>query len=546
MSALTGYLLMTSAQASVIILALLASWRWLAPRMPAKWLYGFWLVAILRLVMPGVLPGGLPIGSLSMSGASDEVVSAMTSTEMESRRSAAPEAGHLHGTAPASASVIPTTAEDSPSPAPVGSSARTWPRFFLGIWVAGVAAGAGWVLWQHLRLCLIVRRSRAVTDPEAIAVFEECKAMMGVGRKVGVFETPALQGPALTGVWRPRILLPAGMTGSTSPQALRHVFLHELAHLRRHDLAMNWLTAGAGILHWFNPLVRLACSRMRRQQEIACDEKVLGILPPHEWRQYGHTLLDLSGSFTSRAACGRVGILENHQQLEQRILMIKNHHHRSLAAGRLAPVILLGLSTVSILHVSASDRPSPEDPKVPAQGAATTFQGEEKKNADLHVVTGKYGHAFYHLRYLLTPGNCELSIPNDQRPPRYGDSNAFTFDQGGQFEVFIPASEFPVGVETPDHKPGFLILRMPSTAPDDTDAARKIAGKRSLFDRIQRMKSEGKGSVEVVIELPLNQVEVLEKQPLRVKMNGINLSFRQAFGRYIGYTGPLNEEDRGK
>ena len=101
-------------------------------------------------------------------------------------------------------------------------------------------------------------------------------------------------------------------------------------------------------------------------------------------------------------------------------------------------------------------------------------------------------------------------------------------------------------METPDNKPGFLILRMPYTAPDDADAALKIAGKRSLFDRIQRMKSEGKGSVEVVIELPLGQVEVLEKQPLKVKMSGINLSFRQAFGRYIGYTGPLKEADRAK
>lgn len=267
------------------------------------------------------------------------------------------------------------------------------------------------------------------------------------------------------------------------------------------------------------------------------------ILLLHERRTFSHTLPHLSGSFPSRAAFGRVGILQNHQPLEQRITMTRNHHRRPFAAGRLAPVLLSWLSTVAILHVSAADRPSPEDSKVPAQATATAGHAAEEK-AELHVVTGKYGHQFYHLRYLLTPGNCELTLPHDQRPPRYGDSNASTFEQGGQFEVFIPASAFPVAVETPDNKPGFLILRMPYTAPDDQDAARKIAGKRSLFDRIQRMKREGKESVEVVIELPLNQVEVLEKHPLKVKMSGINLSFRQAFGRYIGYTGPLKEEDK--
>jgi beta-lactamase regulating signal transducer with metallopeptidase domain len=45
---------------------------------------------------------------------------------------------------------------------------------------------------------------------------------------------------------------------------LRHVFLHELAHLKRHDIALNWLFAGAQALHWFNPLVWLAFQQARR------------------------------------------------------------------------------------------------------------------------------------------------------------------------------------------------------------------------------------------------------------------------------------------
>ena len=87
-----------------------------------------------------------------------------------------------------------------------------------------------------------------------------------------------------------------------------------------------------------------------------------------------------------------------------------------------------------------------------------------------------------------------------------------------------------------------MILRMPYTSPDTPDADQKIADKRSLFDRIQRMKTDGRGSVEVVIEL--DKVVRLAEEPLAVRMNGVNVFFRHAFGRYIDYTGPLRKEDR--
>ena len=92
------------------------------------------------------------------------------------------------------------------------------------------------------------------------------------------------------------------------------------------------------------------------------------------------------------------------------------------------------------------------------------------------------------------------------------------------------------------NKPEYMILRMPWTNPDEPDARQKIAEKRILFDRIQTMKTEGKGNVEVIIQL--DHAEVLTKQPLTVKMTGINVFFRQADGRYINDVGPLKQPDQ--
>ena len=373
MSGFTHYLLMSSAQASVIIIALVVTWPWLTPRVPAKWLYAFWVAAILRLVIPGTLPGGMDAGMLTrwrttpesvvpagqagnglQPSVARETAGLATPTDSGLNSAAAPDRVRAGGRLPVSAG--PTRAEN-PSAIAARRFAWEWPTFLRFAWLAGVLVGAAWMLWQHVRLRLMVSSSRAVTDVPVLAMLDECKTLMGVRREVGLAETPALRGPALVGVWRPRILLPSGMAGNTPPSELRHVLLHELAHLRRWDLAMNWLAAWVSILHWFNPLVRLACSRMRRQQEIACDDKVLAALAPQEWRQYGHTLVNLSGSFTSQPALGRVGILENNKQLEQRIIMISNHHGSITTGNRIAPAILLGLATVSILNSPAADNP---------------------------------------------------------------------------------------------------------------------------------------------------------------------------------------------
>lgn len=156
---------------------------------------------------------------------------------------------------------------------------------------------------------------------------------------------------------------------------------------------------------------------------------------------------------------------------------------------------------------------------------------------EIKVSPGKYKD-YYHLRYDLTPENCELSVPLTERQPRYATRNDYTFEDGGQFEVFIRRDQFPV--KSPDGKWEFLILRMPWTNPDLGVAEHSISRKRSLYDAILKMKKEGEGSVSVVVELnPF--VQISRKEPLSLELTGRNVFFRQALGQYINYLGPLQK-----
>ena len=98
---------------------------------------------------------------------------------------------------------------------------------------------------------------------------------MGIRRSIRVIETDALSSPAVCGILRPVIVLPRGLLGSMSTMHLEWILLHELAHIRRHDLAIVWFQWLMAIVHFLNPAVWIANRMVNRLREYACDDLAL-------------------------------------------------------------------------------------------------------------------------------------------------------------------------------------------------------------------------------------------------------------------------------
>lgn len=126
------------------------------------------------------------------------------------------------------------------------------------MWLAGRLILALRVAQVNLRLWMAVRGGKALTSQRVLELLEDCKRAMGVKTLVGIVVTDRVSGPALFGFIRPRLLLPPELAENLTAEELRHVLLHELAHLRRMDIHFGWLSAALQLLHWFNPLVWIA------------------------------------------------------------------------------------------------------------------------------------------------------------------------------------------------------------------------------------------------------------------------------------------------
>jgi bla regulator protein BlaR1 len=354
----------SSGQAGLLVLLVLVV-QWLFRRQLApRWRCALWLVVIIRLV-PFSYSSATSIFNLLPRGLDGPTVAVAPA-----RDSAAPLPDIAAKTPTAHAERVTAGAMAvDPAREPVASETVplrrwSWQTAAFWVWLGGVTILGGHVLVSSIRFARRFAGLKPVEDPATLALLRDCSDRLRLRRAPVVVESNAVTSPALCGFFRPRLLLPVGFVAQFTEAELRFVLLHELAHLKRRDLPLNWLVTLLQIVHWFNPLVWLGLLRWRTDREIACDALAIDAAGATQSREYGRTILRLLEHLAEPApAPGAVGILENKQQLRRRIRMIVNY----VPARRwpvVAVVLLGGLAAIGL--TDAQDKTT--DASVPPPG----------------------------------------------------------------------------------------------------------------------------------------------------------------------------------
>ena len=241
------------------------------------------------------------------------------------------------------------------SPAPVGRDASFTVWLLLG-WAATCAILALALLVRHLRIRSAVRSAQAPEQTELVTLFRECLEAAGARGRIDLKVSNHFPSPVALGIWRPTILLPSCVLREVrmDAQSLRPILLHELAHIRRRDLWINWLQTLLQIVYFFHPGVWLANHFLRREREKACDEQVLAWLgydrdPSVASRSYAEILLRVVELMPGRTpfALGFVSVAEPQGAVADRIREILKG--RSRLVPRLGLVGLLVVAAVAVV-----------------------------------------------------------------------------------------------------------------------------------------------------------------------------------------------------
>ncbi|HYJ39758.1 MAG TPA: M56 family metallopeptidase [Steroidobacteraceae bacterium] len=142
--------------------------------------------------------------------------------------------------------------------------ARTW---LAGVFVFALRIAFGLLVIEHLR------RRNLIALPDALVDrFRALQRRLGIRRNVRYAECHSLSVPAVIGFFRPIVLLPMRALTGLTPEQLEAVIAHELGHIKRFDVAVNFFQVIAESLFFFHPAVWWLNKRIRADREDCCDD----------------------------------------------------------------------------------------------------------------------------------------------------------------------------------------------------------------------------------------------------------------------------------
>ena len=144
----------------------------------------------------------------------------------------------------------------------------------VAVWLAGVLLGLWTYLIARLRLHRFIRAANPAPRPAA-SLYRTLATQLDLRCAPRLLVTDSLESPAIIGLLRPTILLPAWLVTEGDARKLDWAMRHELTHWRWLDPLTVFIRDVVTILFWFHPAVWWAGRRLIEAMELACDRAMV-------------------------------------------------------------------------------------------------------------------------------------------------------------------------------------------------------------------------------------------------------------------------------
>jgi beta-lactamase regulating signal transducer with metallopeptidase domain len=306
--------------------------RWLSARQ-WSWLWG---LVLLRLVLPVV-----PASSLSWQNLWPSPPTILT------ERLAWEVTPVLWQNLEAQAGAPQSLTEWMARPARVATTAKAseLKSGLIVLWMAGGLCSLLAALRVHRRFAQRMRDAEACADESVLSLWRDCCQRAEISREIPVWQGD-FQQPAVWGFRRPRLLLPMDLEATLSERQLRLVMLHELAHVRQRDVAIQTLLVAVRGWHWWNPVFWWASGHFRNLREQACDQFALQVVDGSSVHEYRELLMAMAArvqpvGWSVRLPASLLGFLPGwvrQRSLKERMLLLDQN-----LGGRWSKSVCAGL-----------------------------------------------------------------------------------------------------------------------------------------------------------------------------------------------------------
>lgn len=231
------------------------------------------------------------------------------------------------------------------------------------LWATGFAFVSVRYVMQWRAAWLLRTRGLVASRAEWTALFEEVRGVLGVSRRVCLRVSERARCPMVVGVVVPVVVVPASVLTMMSPQQVRMVLAHELAHVRRYDHVVNMVQVLIETVLFYHPVVWWMSRQARVEREHCCDDAAVRMCG--DAVAYARALTELEEvRLQTRAVLGLQG-----GSLMKRIMRLVDGSDsgRSIGVGRALMVFAAGALIAGAGYTHAAlTRETPRDDTVAA------------------------------------------------------------------------------------------------------------------------------------------------------------------------------------
>ncbi len=348
-------------EAAVVLIAVSILWLLIHRKASAQLGYGLFLLVLLKLLIPIEFTVPDWLANLSPGRSANRAVM-WAARELPFQPRAPLPGTPAMAVEKSTPNGIPA---ESGNPEPsddtavsAASSSLSLPAKLMLGWTASVFILLIWFALVQIKTRKIFGQSVPMDAGSLPVDFYGLKRLAGVRKPVFLMSNPKIPLPAAWGILRSRLVIPNDMGSGFSPNEVKWILLHELAHIRRGDLGVALLQRIVQIFFFFNPAVWIANWVIDQLREYASDDLALATCSAPR-SDCGKGFLSVIQRVRSlpTVMTAPLGVLNYNTVVKRRMVRIldtKRKLHMGLSAGAAAFLLLAAVIFLPTLQPAES------------------------------------------------------------------------------------------------------------------------------------------------------------------------------------------------